>query len=149
MTEIGDTMERIVIGIDGSDTSRHALRWAVEEARLRHAALEVIHAWHMPVVGGYPFAGTSLDPAMFEEAARATLDRAVDSVDVSGLAHPVERILCTDGAASAILDAAKGADLVVIGSRGLGGFSGLLLGSVSHQVAHHATCPVVIVPPQS
>ena len=139
-------MERIVVGIDGSDTARHALRWAVEEARLRAASLEVIHAWHIPYVGGYPY---MLDPTTFEDDARATLDAAFDGIDTTGLAQPVDRILTSGGAASAILEAAKGADLVVMGSRGLGGFSGLLLGSVSHQVAHHATCPVVIVPPES
>jgi nucleotide-binding universal stress UspA family protein len=59
----------------------------------------------------------------------------------------VDRILVCGSAASVLLETAKGADLVVVGSRGLGGFAGLLLGSVSHHVAHHATCPVVIVPP--
>ena len=145
----GATMERIVVGIDGSDTARHALRWAVEEARLRAASLEVIHAWHIPYVGGYPYSAAAFDPTTFEDAARATLDAAFDGIDTAGLAQPVDRILTSGGAASAILEAAKGADLVVLGSRGLGGFSGLLLGSVSHQVAHHATCPLVIVPHES
>lgn len=143
-------MKRIVVGIDGSETARRSLRWAAEEARLRQASLEVVHAWHMPYVGGYPYTTTApFDPTIFEDAARTTLDAAVDSLDTTGLAHHVERILVSGGAASAILEAAKGADLVVVGSRGLGGFTGLLLGSVSHQVAHHATCPVVIVPPEA
>jgi nucleotide-binding universal stress UspA family protein len=141
------TMERIVVGIDGSDAARHALAWAVEEARLRKASLEVVHAWHMPWVGGYPYTTATFDPTELENRARRTLEAAIDGVDTSELAHPIQRVLSTSGAASAVLEAAKGADLLVVGSRGLGGFSGLLLGSVSHHVAHHATCPVVIVPP--
>ncbi len=142
-------IERIVVGIDGSETARRALTWAVEEARLHKGSLEVVHAWHMPYVGSYGFSAGAFEPAMYEDAARKTLDAAVDEVDTSGMAHPVERILVNGAASSAILEAAKGADLVVMGSRGLGGFTGLLLGSVSHQVAHHAACPVVIVPPAS
>lgn len=142
-----NTVERIIVGVDGSETSRRALRWAVEEARLRQASLEVVLAWHPPYVGGYPYTGTLIDPTVFEDAARQTLDEVVDGVDTSGLPQPVERVQCLGDAASAILETAKGADLVVLGSRGLGGFTGLLLGSVSHHVAHHATCPVVIVPP--
>lgn len=142
-------MQRIVVGVDGSETAARALKWAVDEARLHRAALEVVHAWHAPYVGDFAYATVALDPEVFETAARETLDAAVASVDVSGLTAPVERVLSTGGAAAAILEAAKGADLVVVGSRGLGGFRGLMLGSVSHQVAHHATCPVVVVPAES
>ncbi|MEQ1785767.1 MAG: universal stress protein [Acidimicrobiales bacterium] len=143
-----DAMERIVVGIDGSETSRRALRWAVEEARLRHASVEVVHAWHLPYVGGYPYTAGAFDPAPFEQAARETLDAMVDETDADGLAAPIERILHLGDAATGVLDAAQGADLVVVGSRGLGGFAGLLLGSVGHHVAHHAPCPVVIIPPE-
>ncbi len=139
--------ERVVVGIDGSDAARRGLRWALDEGRARHAAVDVVHAWQTPYVGsGDPFAA-AFDPVMFEEAARLALDATVDGEDASGLPQPPERILVHGGAAPAILETAKGADLVVVGSRGLGGFSGLLLGSVSHHVAHHAPCPVVIVPP--
>lgn len=143
-----DTMERIVVGIDGSETSRRALRWAVEEARVRGASVEVLHAWHLPYVGGYPYTAGAFDPAPFEQAARETLDAVVDGTDASGLGTPIERILHMGDPATGLLDAAKGADLVVVGSRGLGGFTGLLLGSVGHHVAHHAPCPVVIIPPE-
>ncbi|MEO7573024.1 MAG: universal stress protein [Acidimicrobiales bacterium] len=142
-------MERIVVGIDGSQTARRALRWAIKEARVRGASLEVVHSWHVPYVGGYPYAGAAFDPAPFEAAARQTLDVAVDGEDTSGLAEPAQRLLVMGSAAQAILESAKGADLVVMGSRGLGGFKGLLLGSATHQVAQHATCPVVIVPPET
>lgn len=141
-------MTHIVVGVDGSDTAGHALRWAVEEARLRHASLQVVHAWHIPYVSGDAFTAVAFDTDAFERAAKETLDAAVDSVDTTGLVQPVERILSSDAAAPAILRAAEDAELVVVGSRGLGGFTGLLLGSVGQQVAHHATCPVVIVPPE-
>lgn len=140
-------MERIVVGIDASDTSRLALRWALEEGRLRQAAVEVVHTWHAPYAGVYPYNMPVLDPEIYEKAAKQVLDSAVDAEDTSGLPVPVERIVTAGGAANAILEAAKGANLVVVGSRGLGGFTGLLLGSVSHQVTHHAPCPVVVVPP--
>lgn len=140
-------MERIIIGIDGSTTATNALHWAATEARLRHAELEVVHAWHMPYADGYAYGlGGAYDPTPFEEGARQTLDDAIDGIDVADLGQPVRRTLVNGGAAEAILTAAKAADLVVVGTRGHGGFVGLLLGSVSHQVAHHATCPVVLVP---
>ena len=139
-------MERIVVGIDGSEDSRRALRWALEEGRLRQAAVEVVHTWHLPYIGVYPYSFAVFDSDSFEKAAKQVLDSVVDAEDTTGLAVPVARIVATGGAAGVIVEQAKGADLIVVGSRGLGGFKGLLLGSVSHQVAHHAPCPVVIVP---
>ncbi len=141
-------MERIVVGIDGSETSQRALRWALDEGRLRRAAVEVVHAWHASyaVAYSYAYGVPAVDPQMDEDAARQTLDGAVDAEDCSGLPTTVERIMRCDGAAHLILETAEGADLVVIGSRGRGGFAGLLLGSVSQQITHHATCPVVIIP---
>jgi len=140
-------MERIVVGVDGSETSQHALRWALQEGRLRQAAVQVVHAWHEPYLGGHPTTGATFDPAIFEEGARRVLDSVLETADTSGLPAPPERVLVCGGGATAILGTAKGADLVVVGSRGLGGFAGLLLGSDSHQVTHHADCPVVVVPP--
>ena len=139
---------RVVVGIDGSTGARQALRWAIAEARFRGAVLDVVHAWHPPYLGGHPYAVPVPDPDLYEGAARQVLHDALAAEDVTGLSRPVEEILTLAGsAASALLEASKGADLIVVGSRGLGGFGELLLGSVSHQVAHHATCPVVIVPP--
>jgi nucleotide-binding universal stress UspA family protein len=140
-------MGRIVVGVDGSQVSQRALQWAVDEARLWQASLEVVHVWHMPYVGEFPYVGAGFNPATLEETAQRVLDEMVVRVDTTGLPRPVDRILVCGNAASVLLESAKGADLVVVGSRGLGGFAGLLLGSVSHHVAHHATCPVVIVPP--
>lgn len=105
-----------------------------------------MHAWQPPFVGAYAYGVPVVDPELFEQAAQDTLDQAVDALDTSGLPVPVERIVGCGGAAGVILETAKEADLVVMGSRGLGGFSGLLLGSVSHQITHHAPCPVVVIP---
>jgi nucleotide-binding universal stress UspA family protein len=137
-------MTRIVVGVDGSDGGREALEWAVGEARRRNATLEVVHAWHQPGVLSYGYL-EQVELAPFEEDTRRVLDAAVNDVDVSGVT--VERRLIPGGAASVLVAEAKGADLLVVGSRGRGGFTGLLLGSVSQQAAHHAPCPVVIIPP--
>jgi nucleotide-binding universal stress UspA family protein len=143
-------VERIVVGIDGSAVSQRALRWALDEGRLRHAAVEVVHAWHGPYAVGDAYGygvPVTADPLLDETTARDMIDRALDAEDCTGLPAPIDRIAACGGAAQLIIDSAKGADLVVVGSRGHGGFAGLLLGSVSHQVAHHSPCPVVIVPP--
>ena len=140
-------MNRIVVGVDGSKGSQLALDWAVNEARLRGAQLSVLHAWHVQYFCGYPLAPQPpVDPELFENAAHQILDEMVDAIDASGLATPIEKKLVQSGAATALLLAAENADLVVMGARGLGGFMGLLLGSVSNQVTHHASCPVVVVP---
>ena len=139
-------MTRIVVGIDGSKGSQCALDWAVDEARLRGAQLCVLHAWHEPYVTGYPLAAMPFKLESLEHAAQKLLDETVDDIDASGLIAPVERQLVFLSAATALLSATDAADLVVVGSRGLGGFMGLLLGSVSHQVVRHASCPAVVVP---
>lgn len=144
-----DSSGRVVVGTDGSDTARRAVRWAIEEARLRDASLEVVHAWRLPYVSGYPYMVPEFDPAAFEATAGRTLDAAIDGEDTTGLTGPVKRTLVNGGAAAAVLQTAEGADVVVVGSHGLGGFKGLLMGSVSHQVAHHAPCAVVVVPPDA
>lgn len=145
--ETGHGPERIVVGIDGSHGAQFALRWALDEARTRQAAVEAVYAWRSPVVGlGDVVVPIEVDSGSVEADARSELDKALDAEDTTGLFTPVERVAMAGPAASVLLHAAKGADLVVLGSRGLGGFKGLLLGSVSHQVARHAACPVVVVP---
>lgn len=137
--------ERIVVGVDGSDDGQRALRWAVDEAGARGCALEVVHAWQPPFLAGYPLDPLATDAEAFEAPARRVMERALDDADVASLARPVERTLRPARPASALLDAAEDADLVVVGSRGIGGFRGLLVGSVSLQVARHSPCPVVVV----
>lgn len=140
-------MERIVVGVDGSPASGVALRWAIDEARCHGSALEAVYAWHDVYIGGeYPMASTLMLPTLYQDAAEKLLDTIVEAEDQTGLSSPITRLLVRDSAAHAILEAAKGADLIVVGSRGRGGFSGLLLGSVGQQVVHHATCPVVVIP---
>ena len=141
-------MQRIVVGIDGSQGARRALEWAVAEAKLRDAHLIVVHAWLEPAavaVGSVITAG-GVEPELFEETAERTVADVVGAVDTTGLPQGIETHVVAGAPARALIDAAKDADLVVVGSRGHGGFTGLLLGSVSQQVAHHATCPVVIIP---
>ena len=141
-------MQRIVVGIDGSQGARRALEWAVAEAKLRDAHLVVVHAWLEPAavaVGSVITAG-GVEPELFEETAERTVAEVLGAVDTTGLPQGIESHVVAGVPARSLLDAAKDADLVVVGSRGRGGFTGLLLGSVSQQVAHHATCPVVIIP---
>lgn len=136
-------IERIVVGIDGSPGAAKALTWAVEEAERTGATLEVVSVWHTPYVDAYAYTTAAIDPTELEASAQEVVDDAVeqyrDRVKIQ------TRVVC-GAAASVLLDAAKNADLLVVGSRGRGGFAGLLLGSVSQQVSHHASCPVVIVP---
>lgn len=138
--------DAVVIGVDGSDASNKALDWAAEEAKVRGNSLRIVHAWHVPFAAAYPYGGSSFDLALLEDAAGGTLKAAVERVGATALTHPVQSVLEVGGAASVLLEQAKTADLVVLGSRGRGGFADLVLGSVSHSVAHHAQCPVVVVP---
>jgi nucleotide-binding universal stress UspA family protein len=140
-------MPRIVVGIDGSEGSQHALRWAIDEARRRNEPLDVVHVWHFPYIGATPFGPSPiLDPAAFEEDARAILEHAVETEPTEDV--KMNKVLvCGEAAPHTLIELAKGADLLVVGTRGRGGFIGLLLGSVSQTVIHHAPCPVVVVPP--
>jgi nucleotide-binding universal stress UspA family protein len=128
---------RIVVGVDGSEEAKRALDWALDEARAHQAVVEVVHAWALPSFGKGE-AG--------EAAGRRTMDDTMAAVDTGRLPGPVTRTVVNGPGAAVILQSAEAADLVVLGSRGRGGFKGLLLGSVSDQVAQHARCPVLIVP---
>lgn len=142
--------------MDGSEGATRALRWAAAEARLRGVGLTVIHAWTVPLVLTRPSGETFgvPEPAQSVEDVRTALRKeadevlqaslqAVDAVDMAVDIQAVE-----GRAASVLVGASEDAELLVVGSRGLGGFTGLLLGSVSQQCVHHAHCPVVIVPAQ-
>lgn len=139
--------QRIVVGVDGSDGGRAALRWAVEEAELRHATVEVVLAWDMPYTFGDPMMMLPFDLAEEASHARQQLeDLVTDEVRGQHQGLEVNRIVAQGPAAEILLHMAKGADLLVLGSRGLGGFKGLLLGSVSQQCVQHAPSPVVVIP---
>lgn len=134
----------VVVGVDASATARRSLEWAADEARARGAVLRVVHAWNAPFVGGYPFGGATFDQRLVEDGARELLDGIVAEVDTTGLT--VEKVLTYGTGGSALLEEAPAASVVVVGSRGLGGFTRWLLGSVSHQVVHHAPGTVVVIP---
>lgn len=142
----------IVVGIDDSDVAKAALGFAFEEAQLRDATLRAVHAWQFSypgaaaVEGAYAIPG--LDLESLRDAAAASLDAIVAEVIAdSGEVEVVRRVV--EGPAGAVLiDESRDADLLVVGSRGRGGFAGLLLGSVSQQCTHHASCPVVVIPHQ-
>jgi nucleotide-binding universal stress UspA family protein len=139
----------IVVGVDQSEGAKAALRFALEEARLRQAKLRVVHAWQFGYIGAPGFEGSlpavGGDLAEFHEAAEAALDETLRGVvaDADGVA--IERRVDQGAAAPVLIEESRDADVLVVGSRGHGGFAQLLLGSVSQQCALHALCPVVIV----
>lgn len=139
-------MSRIVVGVDASEHAGRALRWAVEEARLRGADLELVHAVHRPDVAAMPAALPMPTHGQLTEAADELIDGLLSQVDTDGLT--VSRDVLSGGAARVLCARAEGADLVVVGARGLGGFRGLLLGSVTQQVVAHSPRPVVVVVPE-
>ena len=138
---------RSVVGVDGSPGSAAALAWAVADAAAQDGVVEVVHAWEPPMLYG-PVADAVLpyDVEAIEAAGHELVEDmvAAATADVPGVR--VERSLVPGGAAGGLLDAAKDADLVVVGRRGLGGFGRMLLGSVSDRVVRHATGTVVVVP---
>ena len=140
-------METVVVGVDGSEGGAAALEFAAGEAVFRGARLRIVSAWQVPVTAYGDFA-PPVDPVIWDafrersqevaDAALAAAKQLQPSLDGEALAvqgHPADVLLeqCAEGT------------LIVVGRRGLGGFKSLLLGSVSHQVVQHATCPVVIV----
>ncbi|GAA0594858.1 universal stress protein [Streptomyces crystallinus] len=134
---------RLVVGVDGSEASHEALRWAVNHARLIHATVDAVAAYDVPGAAGW--SAPAVDADLDEEQARRDLaDELVsvlgEAVDVALTSHIVR-----GNPAEVLIGAAEGAELLVVGSRGRGGFARLLLGSVSLQCAQHAACPVVIV----
>jgi nucleotide-binding universal stress UspA family protein len=136
----------IVVGVDGSEESQRALAWAVDEARMRGARVVALRAWVYPALAASGLVPVTTD--LVEQLAgseRQALAEAVSSVDAQGV--EIDQRVVEDAPAHALVEAAAGAELLVVGSRGHGGFTGLLLGSVSQQCAHHSPCPVVIVPP--
>ena len=137
-------MSRIVVGIDTSPDAERALAWALDEARLRDATLELVHAYPTPELTALPMVVTLPNDEELRAAAQSVLDDALASVGGAGDVDVVQTVRA-GGAASVLTQAAEGADLLVVGARGLGGFRGLLLGSVSQQAVAHSPCPVVVV----
>lgn len=139
----------IVVGVDGSDSSIEALRWAVRQAELTHGVVEAVTAWDFPVFHG---ATGPMPPPDSDATAGAlegrTHDRLREAVEETlGPRPPVQvRTEVRYGPAARVLvEASRGAAMLVVGSRGLGGFSRLLLGSVAQHCTQNASCPVVVI----
>jgi len=133
----------IVVGVDGSPLSEPALAFAYEAAAVRGVALEAVHAWR-EVVGDLDVA-TLLDWDAVEVEERALLAERLAGWAEKFPDVPVRRVVTRERPAHVLVEQSRGAQLVVVGSRGRGGFTGLVLGSVSHAVLHHAHCPVAVV----
>jgi nucleotide-binding universal stress UspA family protein len=139
----GEREHKIVVGVDGSVPSKAALAWAIGQARLTGAAVEAVIAWDLPLDYGYPVPVAA--DVNFERGAAEVLAAAI--AEVAGPDEPVTitPAVVEGNAARALLDASAGAELLVVGSRGHGGFVEALLGSVGQHCVHHATCPVVVI----
>jgi nucleotide-binding universal stress UspA family protein len=146
MSSSDQTPGRIAVGVDGSPPSKAALPWAVRQARLTGACVEAVIAWHAPAMSGAaPFGPGVLEDWDYGDWARSALTQVIkQTVDPDGPVS-VSAAVREGNAAQVLLEAANGADLLVVGSRGHGGFAEALLGSVGQACVHHAQCPVVIV----
>ena len=148
MTEAQSTNHHAVVGFDGSENSSAALQWAIEHVqRLGGGSIKVVMAWsYAPTsVGGYGIGG-SLPPAeSMQEVTEAGLTEALATVaPPEGIT--IESVVREGPAAKVLIEESEGAEILVVGKRGHGGFLGLLIGSITNQVVNHAVCPVVIVP---
>ncbi len=139
---------RIVVGVDGSASSASALRWAIRQAALTGATVDAVTAWHYPdLAAGSGMAVGAVEPTydFFRENAEKIAADAI-STTLDPASHvPVRARLAQGHPAQVLLDASAGASLLVVGSRGHGGFTEALLGSVGQHCVQHAPCPVVVV----
>ncbi len=136
--------ERIVVGVDGSPSSHQTLRWAARQAKLTGASLQVITCWEFPT----PMSWLPPNPSDLDQAkadARRTLEQTVAEVLGDNPGIDIDLTVVEGHAAPVLLEAARGASLLVVGSRGHGEFTGMLLGSVSEHCVTHAPCPVTVV----
>lgn len=140
---------RIVVGVDSSTGSAAALRWALGQARLTGATVDAVAAWHSPAMYGYSYGVVPMefdDAAVAAIAEKALAETVAQVVDQQEHPSPVTTHVMSGPASQVLLEAAKGAQLLVVGSRGHGAFAGMLLGSVSQHCMQHATCPTVVIP---
>jgi len=135
---------RIVVGVDGSASSKAALAWAIEQGRLTGAAVEAVIAWELPAFYGYP-GPMAWSDFNFEELATKVVTDTIAEVAGAKAAAAVRYKVLGGNAAQALLSESVGADLLVVGSRGHGGFAEALLGSIGQHCVHHAACPVVVI----
>ncbi|GHE05039.1 universal stress protein [Streptomyces alanosinicus] len=136
-------LPRVVVGVDGSSSSYAALRWAVHYAGLVGATVDAVAVWELP--GLYGWSAPAVDMDVDEEETRQRMHKELTDVLGADAAGTVRSLVVHGNAADVLLRAAEGAEVLVVGGRGRGGFAAALLGSVSQHVAQHASCPVVIV----
>jgi nucleotide-binding universal stress UspA family protein len=136
----------IVVGIDGSEGAGRALRFAAEEATLRRTDLRMVAVWNIPAAYYAGEAVAAIPIERFEDSMRVTGERQSAEILAAYPDLSTELIVAEGSPAQVLVEKSERADMLVVGSRGLGGFRGLMLGSVGQQCAHHANCPVVIVP---
>lgn len=143
---------RIVVGVDGSSHAERAVDWALEESRGHGDDVVLVHAWQYPAVQITAYAGKTL-PVFgrddLKKLANETLVRVADGVRKRAPDVHVDSLLVEGDPAATLVDKSAGARLLVLGTRGLGGFKGMVLGSISSSCARYAHCPVVIVPEAS
>jgi nucleotide-binding universal stress UspA family protein len=138
----------VVVGVDGSAAAQDALRWAVEDARRRGCRVDAVSAWRPDtgiVIGPVPAEiGVRMTPESMRAAQRAVLDQAVDGLEgAEGV--EIRRVLVEGDPRTALTEASRNAELLVVGSRGAGPLAEAILGSVSSYCVHHALCPVVVI----
>ncbi|MFD5573864.1 universal stress protein [Streptomyces cadmiisoli] len=138
-----EPVPRVVVGVDGSPSSYAALRWADRYARRVGGVVEAVHAWDTPSAIGW--SGPAVDPAFDLEQARERFARELGSVFPDELPAGLRQELVEGDPSEVLIRASQGAELLVVGSRGRGGFARAMLGSVSQRCAQHAACPVVVV----
>ena len=137
---------RIVVGVDGSPISKVALRWAINQARLTGATVDAVMAWQIPEsMTGHAWAALLVEEPGFGVLAEKEMADAISEVAGPDPDVTINPVVVQGWPAEVLLEAAEGADLLVVGSRGRGGFASALLGSVSQNCAHHATCPLLII----
>lgn len=138
----GTDRPRIVVGVDGSDPAKAALRWAVKHAQLIDGVVEAVITWNFPVSYG-------MTPAIYDEDFENRATKALDDTIAEVLGDdppvPVTTAVVRGNPVHELLAAGEGAELIAVGSRGHGGFAGALLGSVSQHVVQHSPCPVVVI----
>ena len=133
----------IVVGVDGSHDADRALQWAIDEAKRHSMKMLLVHGVEIGAAAASPY-GSGMVLEQLQDAGREVLDAALVHVRAQGV--DVEGRMEIGSTAHALIEASRDAAMLVVGSRGHGGFAGLLLGSVSTACVHHAHCPVVVVP---
>jgi nucleotide-binding universal stress UspA family protein len=139
---VNGSVRLIVVGVDGSQSSRAAVRWAIEQAKLTGASVDAVMAWKYPAATFDRMAGAEVD---FEGTNKEALAEIIKQEGGPEPAAPVRLVVTEGHPADVLLRASRDADLLVLGSRGLGGFASAVIGSVSLQCVLHAHCPVLVL----